>query len=422
MHRHLPRELQVGGLDVARHSIRHHTPGLTGVGVAVLDQQAALHSSDVGVAAPRARGLEDPEGLLLRQDRPGLLGHPGTHQHLDELASDRLRRGPVDHTVHRHHPSEGRGGVAGPGHLEGAEDVFAVGRPTGIGVLDDGHTAGLGVGEPPSRLGIGVVVERHLLALELGRLPPPRAGSVLEVDPGRLVRVLPVSELGNPAQGDHPIVPDPGNDGGVVGGGVEEGLGGERSAQCVSQPTVLDCLGHDVVLVRGRHHPDVTMVLGRGPHHGRPTDVDLLDDLVLGDVGKGHRLPKRVEGDHHQLESGDPLLGQLFGIGLVVGPGQDPSEDPGVEGLHPATQDLRGPADLADGAHGDPGDRERHRGPTRRDDLDTRCHQTLCERDQPGLVVDADQGAAHRDPGHDHLTRPSSTTTSPLAKADTTRG
>ena len=85
--------------------------------------------------------------------------------------------------------------------------------------------------------------------------------------------------MGGSASGSGSVVVEPGDDGGVVGGGVGERLAGPGAGGSPSPSAPLGPqLGEHAPVVGGvDDDADVGVVLGRGPHHGRAADVDHLD-------------------------------------------------------------------------------------------------------------------------------------------------
>ena len=80
---------------------------------------------------------------------------------------------------------------------------------------------------------------------------------------------------------------------------------------------------------------------GRGPDQRRSADVDLLDRLLVGHVVPADGRLEGVEVHRDEAERVDlePFEGLL--VVLVVAPGEDAGEDPRVERLDPAAEDLR---------------------------------------------------------------------------------
>ncbi len=88
-----------------------------------------------------------------------------------------------------------------------------------------------------------------------------------------------------------------------------------------------------------------------------------------------------------------------------------------MEGLHASAEHLGSASHLLDGNHLDPCFPQGGGGAPGGDDLITGGRQPADERDQPGLVVHADQR-----PAHSHLTSLPSTARRPATNASTTFG
>ena len=142
---------------------------------------------------------------------------------------------------------------------------------------------------------------------------------------------------------------------------------------------------------------DGRVVLGRGAHHRRPADVDLLDALVGRRAG-GHRLLERVEVDHDELERRDAELLELAHVVGQAQVGQDAGVHLRVQRLDPAVQALREAGQLVDRRDRDPGVAQPGGRRAGRDDLDAGVGQRAAELLEAGLVVDADERPADRRP------------------------
>ena len=155
------------------------------------------------------------------------------------------------------------------------------------------------------------------------------------------------------------------------------------------------------------------VVLGRRAHHRGPADVDLLDAGVVVRPG-GDRVGEGIEVDDDELERLHVQVRDLLEMLGLSRVRQDAGMDPRVQGLDPAFEALREPGQRVDRGHVDAGLRDPLGGGPGGDDLDARVRQTAGELGEPGLVVDADEGAAYgpagvvRLGGHDMYTfRPS---------------
>ena len=175
-----------------------------------------------------------------------------------------------------------------------------------------------------------------------------------------------------------------------------EGLGGQAAALGQGE-AAFSHGGRDVVVpARAGDHGDGGMVLGGGAHHGGATDVDLLDTGVEGGAG-GDGVGEGVEVDDDQVDGGHPQGGQLVEVVGLAAVGEDAGVDGRVEGLDPPLEALGEAGDLLHRGDGQARSGDGGGGGTGGDDLDTGVGQGAGERNEAGLVVDGDEGAAHGD-------------------------
>ena len=108
------------------------------------------------------------------------------------------------------------------------------------------------------------------------------------------------------------------------------------------------------VITRGfDNHGNAGVVLGRGPHHGRSADVDLLHTLV--NLGPGvHRLAERIEVHHDQIERVDLQPLERRNMLGVAGVGQQAGMDMGMKSLDTAVQHFRKSRDEFHRGHRNP--------------------------------------------------------------------
>jgi hypothetical protein len=146
-------------------------------------------------------------------------------------------------------------------------------------------------------------------------------------------------------------------------------------------------------LLRPRDGRDVREVLGRGPQHRRPADVDHLDGLLLADAVARGDLLERIEVHDHEVERQDLVLLEGRDVFLAIAAGEDPGVNPRVQRLHAPVQHLRrgghvlDPVDLEAELFDEGG------GAAARDELAAELRETLGELVESRLVVDRDQRA-----------------------------
>ena len=184
--------------------------------------------------------------------------------------------------------------------------------------------------------------------------------------------------------------------GGVVGGGVGEGLGGQAAAGGQGEAALAHGGGDVVVALGAGDHGDGRVVLGGGAQHGGATDIDLLDAGVEGGAG-GDGVGEGVEVDDDQVDGGHPQGGQLVEVVGLAAVGEDAGVDGRVEGLDPPLEALGEAGDLLHRGDGQARGGDGGGGGAGGDDLDAGVGQGPGERDEAGLVVDGYEGAAHRE-------------------------
>ena len=135
------------------------------------------------------------------------------------------------------------------------------------------------------------------------------------------------------------------------------------------------------------------MVLGGRAHHGRPADVDHLDDLVSGPGGIGSGLRERVQVDDHQVDGSDVVALQILDVLLVRSHGEDPGVDLRVQRLHATVEHFGEPGVVRYRRDVDPVLVEQAGGPSAGEDLHTHGRQDLAQVDDTLLVEHADESA-----------------------------
>ncbi len=279
-------------------------------------------------------------------------------------------------------------------------------------MLDDGdrrafEPAGEVVGQVPRRVGVeDVEVAEGDAGVLLGPVPDA-GGAALAVAGALLVGVLAVAQgLLVALEGDVERRRqrgrlgiggvEPRHDGGVVGGGVGEGLPGEAAAGGLAERAGRAHLVEDRRVVgRVDDDADVGVVLRRRPHHRRSADVDEVDavgELAAPGVAGGVGVAEGVQVGHDEGERLD-LVGLEVGLVLGVGGvGEDPAVDLRVEGGHPVAEDRRVAGDLLGAGHGDPGLGDGRRRAPAGDERPAGVDEAAGEVDHAGLVVDGQEG------------------------------
>ena len=215
-------------------------------------------------------------------------------------------------------------------------------------MLDDRHRRRREFGDQLERgVGVGIVVVRQLLAVQLPGAGDTRTRLAGAVERAHLMRVLAIAQdLAEPPGDDQGlgegllvIARQPSGDRRIIGRGRGIGLAGETAAQRRADRAVAGLeLGEHALVIGGiGHHRDRVVVLGRGADQRDAADIDVFDAVVAAGAG-GDGLGKRVEIADQQIDRLDPAHGQG---GEVVGPvaaRQQPAMDRRVQGLDPAVE------------------------------------------------------------------------------------
>ena len=189
----------------------------------------------------------------------------------------------------------------------------------------------------------------------------------------------------------------PTGDSRVVCGGAFEGAGRESPAFGERGAATGDRREEVVVLLGTGHHGGEGVILGRGPHEARATDVDQFDRLARRAVGPGDGGLEGIEIHDHGVEGIDAVGGEHGPVVGPVVPREHAGEDPRVERLHAAVEDL--------GKGGDGGDildleamaRKRSTGAACAHHADARRLQAGGEPAEACLVEHAHKNAADGD-------------------------
>ena len=182
-----------------------------------------------------------------------------------------------------------------------------------------------------------------------------------------------------------------GGDGGVVGGDMGEGLGGEPAAgRLADGPLAAEVGEYHAVLSSRDDNGDGVSVLGGGADHGGATDVDVLRRLLMRGAAR-HRLAEGIEGDGDDVDGGKAVLLQLRHVIGKVPAGEDARVHRRMQRLHPAVQDLGEAGQLADWLYLDGGLLQRPHGAAGRVELEAHPRQSAREGGETRLVTDGQE-------------------------------
>jgi hypothetical protein len=225
-----------------------------------------------------------------------------------------------------------------------------------------------------------------------------RASARLRVVRRPLVRILAVGEIehlhearGHPV-GEELAVGEPLGDARLVGGRRRERLGREPAAGLEREIAARQKLGEHLAVLSGtRDRRDVREVLRGRPEHGRPSDVDHLDRVFLADAVPRDQVGERIEVHAHEVERLDRVLAQSSEVVGLVAAGEDGRVDLRMQGLDPASEQLRYLRQLLDPRDLEACFLESLRGAPACHELALEVDEAARELDHPRLLVDRDQ-------------------------------
>ncbi len=89
---------------------------------------------------------------------------------------------------------------------------------------------------------------------------------------------------------------------------MREGLGGQALPRRVGDGACAQLTEHTAVVRGIDQDGHAFMILGRGPQHRRPADVDILDCISVAATRPRNRRGERVEIDDQQVDRADAVL------------------------------------------------------------------------------------------------------------------
>ena len=409
--RHAPRKEQVFEFARAGLALRNDLQFRQrhGAFVAVLHEQATTDGTHLQArrcACSEVAGDEHAHVLLGAGDGECFIRGRRRDDDFDELTrGDGGGSFGIERAIEGDDAAERRGGVRDIGAFIRRERRDGHRHATGIGVLHDDAGRRFELAHAFQRgVCIGDVVETQFLALQLARgshAHAPRDG--IGVERGGLVRVLAVAQVQflHGAQFQRfgellrlaALLRHPVRHHRVVAAGVRVGLGGQALAQREAGAAGRDGDRHFRVV--GRVHDDshVFVVLGRTAHHGRPADVDVLDAVIVGAVGLGHRGGEGVEVHYQQIDGRDAVFGHHGVVDATTA--EQSTVHLRVQCLHAAVHHLGETRMGGHFRHWQAGACEQLRGAAGAEQRNASSMQCLCEFQHAGFVRNRKQGAPY---------------------------
>ena len=159
-------------------------------------------------------------------------------------------------------------------------------------MLDDGDSLVRElVDGAPCGVSVQDVVVGKFLAMELLGTHHPASPRCVGVQRGLLVRVLTIAKLCHTTHSHGHLLGEgivrashPRRDDAVIEGDVGECSGSQSTSLFRRRSALCDALCHPLIVSRVYDHCYCRVVLGRRSQHCGPTDVDVLQDLLVGDA------------------------------------------------------------------------------------------------------------------------------------------
>ena len=150
---------------------------------------------------------------------------------------------------------------------------------------------------------------------------------------------------------------------------------------------------HAVVLIRTCENSDVGVIFRCRTHHGRPTNIDVLNGVLPGHIRSGDSFTEGIKIDDHKINQRDLLLIEVCLVGCVSTIGEKSTMDARMQGLNPSTQKYRCAGVIRDPCYRQSCLLQDGCGASTGKKLVTKPPmQRLCQRHKTGFVRDTQQG------------------------------
>ena len=134
-------------------------------------------------------------------------------------------------------------------------------------------------------------------------------------------------------------------------------------------------------------------ILGGGPDHRRPADIDVFNQFFESNAGLGCGFLESVEIHDHHVDGGNAVLGHggnMFGIFAAM---QDAAVNFGVQRLNTPIEHLGKSGEFRNIFDRDPGIAQQFGRASGGDEFDAEPSQLAGEIDQAGFIGDTQDGA-----------------------------
>ncbi len=266
----------------------------------------------------------------------------------------------------------------------------------------------------PAGVEIDEIVEAKFLALELGCAGDAEAGAV-GVEGGALVGVFTVAqglgkrhvdaESGGQARsvrlgrsfwrrGLRNLIKRGGNCG-IVSGSESEGLFGQTPAGFAIQTALvrLQFFNQGGIIGDASDDGNVFKVLGCRADHGRPADIDVLDEVAEGNAGLSCGLFEGIEIYDDHVDGLDAVSGDGGLVFLISANVKEPTMNFGVKRFHTAVEHLGEAGKFADVLDGEAGVAQSLSRAAGGNQLNAKAGQGAGKVDQAGFVSNTQKSA-----------------------------
>ena len=229
----------------------------------------------------------------------------------------------IQFAIESNDAAKGRSRIGAIGAFVGVGDRVAARHAAGIGMLDDHACRRVELPHAlERRVAVGDIVVRQLLALDLMRARDRRAnGARIGVEGSLLVRIFAVAQVKRLRKERFKSF-------GKVGAAPPMApvkYADTMASYCAvcAKALAASLLAHRVVgraligrqfieqcavVARIDDHGHRGMILGRGTHHGRTADVDVVHRVIVGAIGPRHGGGEGIEIDGEQIDRLDAVL------------------------------------------------------------------------------------------------------------------
>ena len=190
------------------------------------------------------------------------------------------------------------------------------------------------------------------------------------------------------------LIGKPAGDGQIVGCGMCESACCQFAALFQRETFTLGGFNNRSVGIGRGHDCNRRMVLRCCTHHGRATDINLLDAFVEATT-TGNRLSERVEVANNQVKCLHTEFIDLLAVVSLALISKNARVDHRVQGLHATFEDLRETGDIVNGGNRDASFCDLRGGRAGGNNFNASASKCGGKLNQTGLVIDGNKSAGN---------------------------